>query len=128
VRGPVKLTVSLRVSSTPPPAPEIIDYLVRRGNESKQELAAAQQQASEQLLAMKLELNRIGGELTAAKDQIERATAAQEQLATELDTANSLLSASERTLLALQQSHSWKITQPLRQIRNVFRPGSRKAR
>ena len=104
--GALKLTISLRVSFTPNLVPEVVASLVKAGQAS-----AAQQ--------VKTELDEIATARNAAELALKRT----QEL---LDIAEDGLHREQSTREAMQQSRSWKVTEPVRRLMAALRSGPRR--
>ena len=128
--GALKLTISLRVSFTPNLVPEVAASLVEAGQASAaQQVTAAQCERD----AMANELGHVKTELIQAKTELgEIATArnaaelALKRTQELLDDAEDGLRREQSTREAMQQSRSWKVTEPVRRLMAALRSGPRR--
>jgi len=104
--GALKLTISLRVSFAPNLVPEVVTSLVKAGQAS-----AAQQ--------VKTELDEIATARNAAELALKRT----QEL---LDIAEDGLRREQSMRKAMQQSRSWKVTEPVRRLMAALRSGPRR--
>jgi len=109
MQGALTLTISLRVSLAPKPAPEIVNALVK----------AAHATAELQVTAARLERDTIANELSQA---IAEKKGMQELLL----VAEDRLRREQTTRLAMQHSLSWRVTEPIRRLMTALRSGPRK--
>ena len=100
MQGALKLTISLRVSPTPKPVPEIVNSLFN---------------------AVRFERDTIANELSEAIAQKKRT----QEL---LFVAENKLRSEQTTRIAMEQSLSWIWTAPIRSLMTALRSGFRKTR
>jgi hypothetical protein len=117
VQGPVKLTMSLRATPTPLPAPEIVDGLI------KDVQATAEQQSA----AARAERDNIREQLDQATWARDQAVSERRNLQERLLSAEVKLHAEEAVRMGMQHSLSWRITGPARKLMGLLRSGSRTA-
>lgn len=116
LRGPLQLNISLRVSPAPGPAPQIVKDLI-------EDLVKAEQisveQGQKEVTAARVDRDRIAAELSQA---VAKGGLTQQRL---LATQDQLRS--EQTVrMAMLQSLSWRMTEPVRKLMATFRSGPRK--
>lgn len=148
--GRLRLTISLRVSLTPNPAPEIVDRLVKDMQESAERQVSAERlerdaitnkldltaaglaEATTELDRLTAQLDRVttqlGGatsELDRVKTELSRVTVANNETKRELTRTQEVLWTAENRLHAMQSSLSWRVTEPIRKLMNALRSGPR---
>jgi len=139
LQGRLKLTISLRVSLAPNPAPEILHSLIKDVKNAQtiaeQQVSAAnleREAIANELARTTTELGRVKTELSQATTELSRATAELSQATTELSRATAehkkTQHALEDQLRQMQDSLSWKVTAPIRKFMTVLRSGPRKTR
>jgi hypothetical protein len=157
VQGAVKLTISLRVSLTSSRAPEMCDALVEAARMAMQdqiidalrerdatggELSQALEENQVQREALeehKLERNKLASELARvrAENAIEHdrllndlnlSIGEKEIVKGRLLSAESEFRREQSTRLAMQESLSWRMTEPIRKLMNGLRSGPRNGR
>jgi hypothetical protein len=118
LKGPAKLTISLKISPGSPQAVEIFTLQLKR-------LTTEFQQ---QLSAMDLERDSLAIQLGDAAAQAQQAAAARDatqrslsQTQQSLSQAEHRLAAAENTLFGMQHSLSWKVTEPVRKMMALLR-------
>jgi Methyltransferase domain len=137
MHGPLQLNISLRVTPTPDPAPQIVVSLVEglltAGQTSVEQVQAELAVAHLERDAAQLGRDAVQHERDAA--QLERDKVAselsqavsQEKLTQErLQAVEEKLRSAETVLVAMQQSLSWRITEPIRRLMATVRSGPRK--
>ncbi len=114
LREPLQLSISLRVSPAPNPAPQIVEELI------KAEQTLAEHRKSE-ATAARLECDRIAAQLSQV--------AAEEQSTQQrLHAAEDKLLSEQAIRMAMQQSLSWKMTEPIRKLLAIARSEPREQR
>ncbi len=114
LRAPLQLSITLRVSPARSPAPQIVEELIK----AEQTVA---QQSKKEATAARLECDRIAAQLSQV---VAEETSTQQRLRAAEDK---LLS--ERAIrMAMQQSLSWKMTEPIRKLLAIARSEPRKQR
>jgi len=131
LQQPLKLTISLRVSLAPNPAPEIIHSLVKevRAN-AEQQVSVAQFErdtVSNQLAKTTTDIGQVTSELGRVKADLVQVAAAQNETQQALNRTQDLLVAAEDRLRQMQDSLSWKVTEPIRKVMTALRSGPRKS-
>jgi Methyltransferase domain len=116
LQGRLKLTISLRVSLAPNPAPEIVYSVI------KDVRATAEDQVS----AAQLERETLANQLGQANAELAKVTAAHSGAQQGLMRTQELLLAAEDQLRRMQDSLSWKVTEPIRRLMTAVRSGPRK--
>jgi len=132
LQQPLKLTISLRVSLAPNPAPEIIHSLVKevRAN-AEQQVSVAQFErdtVSNQLAKTTTDIGQVTSELGRVKADLVQVAAAQNETQQALNRTQDLLVAAEDRLRQMQDSLSWKVTEPIRKVMTALRSGPRKSK
>ena len=121
--GALKLTISLRVSFTPNLVPEVVASLVKAGQASAaQQVTAAQCERD----AMANELGHVKTELDEIATARNAAELALKRTRELLDIAEDGLRREQSTREAMQQSRSWKVTEPARRLMAALRSGPRR--
>jgi hypothetical protein len=129
--GPLRLTISLRVSPAAMPVPELVQNLISDAYAAaEQRLAAAQEAVAQQVAAA-----RANAEQRVAAARIDQYAVANElkQAIAENKTTQELLLVTEERLrheqntrLAMERSLSWRVTGPIRRFMTAWRSGPRK--
>jgi hypothetical protein len=114
MQGPLNLTISLRVSLAPNPAPEIVHSLVSAAQLEQKAIA-------NQLGRTTTDLSRATGELGRVTTELGQVTAAHNRTQERLQVAGD-------RLRGMQDSLSWKVTGPIRRFMTALRSGPRKTR
>lgn len=114
MQGPLQLTISLRVSLAPNPAPEIVHSLVSAAQLEQKAIA-------NQLGRTTTDLSRVTSELGRVTTELGQVTAAHNR-------TQELLQVDEDRLRGMQDSLSWKVTGPIRRFMTTLRSGPRKTR
>jgi hypothetical protein len=146
LRGRLRLTISLRVSLAPSPAPEIVHSLVRDvRSTAEQQVGAAQReretianqldrtttdlaQVTSELSRSQTELGLANTELSRVNTQLGQAITAHNETHQELNRTRELLVGAEDRLQQLLSSLSWTVTEPIRRFMTTLRSGPRKTR
>jgi hypothetical protein len=123
--GPLQLNIKLRVTPTPVTAPQIVASLVegllKAGQTSVEQIQEVLAAAQLERDAAQLERDRVASELSQA--------VLEEKLTQErLLTVEEKLRSAETVRVAMQQSLSWRITEPIRRFMFTARSGPRKQR
>ncbi len=133
LRGPLQLSISLRVSPTPSPAPQIVEDLIKAGQTSLE-------QSQKEVAAARLERDQIAAELShavsAEKLTQQRLLGAEEKLRSAEEKLRSMevnlrsteenLRSEETVRMAMERSLSWRITEPVRRLMYTARSGPRR--
>jgi len=115
---PVKLTISLRTTPTPLPAPEIISGLIK-----------GIQSATEQgIAAARVERDRCQEQQRQAARERDQAVSEGNSFKERMLSAEGKLREETSVRAAMQQSVSWRVTEPFRKLMALLRPASRTAR
>ena len=117
--GALKLTISLRVSFTPNLVPEVVASLVKAGQASTDAMTNELGHVKTELIQVKTALDEIATARNAAELALERT----QEL---LDIAEDGLHREQSTREAMQQSRSWKVTEPVRRLMAAWRSGPRR--
>ncbi len=114
--GALKLTISLRVSFTPNLVPEVVASLVKAGQAS----------AAQQVTAAQCERDAMANQLGHVKTELDEIATALKRTRVLLDIAEDGLRREQSTREAMQQSRSWKVTEPARRLMAALRSGPRR--
>lgn len=123
-RGPVKLTVSLRVAPTPLPAPEmiyaLIEGLVQQVQSTEQRVATANADSAGVR-------ERLAQTIRERDQSMAEWAAERENEHSRLVWTENKLRESESVRMAMEHSLSWRVTAPVRKLMAAFRSGPRSA-
>ena len=130
LQGRLKLTISLRVSLAPNPAPEIVHSVANELRATaEQQVRAAQlerETIANQLGGTTTDLGRVTSELGRVETELAQVTAARNETQQALKRSQELLRAAEDRLRGMQESLSWRVTGPIRRLMTALRSGPRK--
>jgi hypothetical protein len=101
IRGPAKLTISLKVTPATQQAIEIFSARIKGLTTSFRPQIST--------------VEMLATQLAGTRDATQRS----------LDQTEQLLAAAENTLYGMQHSLSWKVTEPLRKMMAILRPKPR---
>jgi hypothetical protein len=114
-RGPIRLTLALRITPAPPDAMRLVEQqLYRALTSAGDKLAEAQQE----IVRLQQERDR----LTSTQSQLEGAVA--HNVAHNQELENELLQL-RQVLAEVERSASWRVTSPLRRLMAALRAGKR---
>lgn len=113
LKGPAKLTVSLKITPSSQQAIEVFTSLL---NGLRQQLSAAE-----------IQKDSLATQLTDTAAQASEAAAQRDATQRSLDQTKRLLAAAENTLYGMQHSLSWKVTEPVRKMMASLRSKPRTA-
>lgn len=144
MQGRLTLTLSLRVSLAPNPAPEIVHRLVKELQASAEQRVISERLERDtiankldlktsELMQVTSELDRVTGEsdrvtseLGHMRTELGQVTTARNVTLQELTRTQEVLRAADNRLRSLQGSLSWRATEPIRKLMNFLRSGPRK--
>ena len=127
VAGPLKLTVSLKVTPTGPAAAQMLRSTFAASlTLEKQKFAASEQQRN----AIARELDKTVGESHKAASELEKTASDLHRTEVHLNETSAALQATREMLLReqsrceqIQRSLSWKVTAPIRRLMTALRGG-----
>jgi septal ring factor EnvC (AmiA/AmiB activator) len=122
IRGPAKLTISLKVTPATQQALEIFSARIKGLTASLQQQISAVETARDSLASQLTDAAAQAREAVAQRDATQRSLSQTEQ---SLSQTEQLLAAAGKTLYGMQHSSSWKVTAPLRKMMAVLRPKPR---
>ena len=122
IKGPAKLTISLKVTPATQQALEIFSARIKGLTASLQQQISAVETARDSLASQLTDAAAQAREAVAQRDATQRSLSQTEQ---SLSQTEQLLAAAGKTLYGMQHSSSWKVTAPLRKMMAVLRPKPR---